>query len=284
MTRTDIHRPSQIKTEDYLLIGFRYIGPHAMNFGDDRVTIEAHRQNTGGFYSSHEHAGTCHICGAHAHTLGVFWHEKTNRYIMAGEDCAAKMDLGGDIAFRSFKKRVAAGLETSRGKLRAQKFLEDNGLLAAWDIAQGTADKWEENTIRDIVGKLIQYGSISEKQIAFLGNLIAKIPAREAQKAARISENAASQHIGTVGKREVFSLTIQWVKYFDSDFGTTCIHGLKDAAGNVVIYKGSKCLGEKGATLTVKATVKKHGEREGVKQTIISRPAAFIVDEIREAA
>lgn len=272
MARTDIHRPSQIKTEDYLLVGFRYIGPYTLSFGDDRVAIEAHRQQTGGFYSGHDHGGTCHICGAHAHTLGVFWHKDTNKYIMAGEDCAAKMDMGGDIAFRFFKKRVAAGLETARGKLRAQKILNENNLSEAWEISQGNSDMWEERTIRDIVGKLIQYGMISDKQMAFLGNLIAKIPAREARKAEIIAENAASQHIGTVGKREVFTLTINWVKYFEGDFGATYIHGLKDAAGNVVIYKGSKCLGEKGATVTVKATVKEHGDREGVKQTIISRP------------
>lgn len=273
MTRTDIHRPSAIKTEDYLLIGFRYIGPHFTGFGDDRVTIEAHRQKTGGFYSGHDHGGTCHICGAHAHTLGVFWHEATNRYIMAGEDCAAKMDMGGDIAFRSFKKRVAAGLEAARGKARAQNVLAEHGLSAAWEIAQGAADKWEENTIRDIVGKLVKYGMISDKQISFLSNLIAKIPARDALKAQFAAQDAKSQHIGTLGKREVFSLTIQWVKYFDSAFGTLCIHGLKDTNGNVVIYKGSKCLGEKGEAITVKATIKEHAEREGIKQTIITRPS-----------
>jgi hypothetical protein len=146
-------------------------------------------------------------------------------------------------------------------------------LTAVWDIAEGTVDKWEENTIRDIVRKLIQYGDISEKQLAFLAKLVAQIPTREAANAARAAADASSQHIGTVGKRETFALTIQWVKYFEGAFGATYIHGLKDAAGNVVIYKGSKCLGEKGAAITVKATVKKHGERDGVKQTIITRPA-----------
>lgn len=275
MARTDIHRPSQIKVNDYLLIGFRYIGPFTLGISDDRVAIEAHRQQTGGFYSGHDHGGTCHICGAHAHTLGVFWHKDTNKYIMAGEDCAAKMDMGGDIAFRSFKKRVAAGMETARGKLRAQKVLTENNLSEAWEIAQGNSDMWEERTIRDIVNKLVQYGMISDKQMAFLGNLIAKIPAREARKAEIIAENAASQHIGTVGKREVFTLTLNWVKTYDGGgcFAPYHIHGFKDAAGNIVIYKGSKCLGEKGATLKLKATVKAHGERDGIKQTIISRPA-----------
>ena len=76
-----------------------------------------------------------------------------------------------------------------------------------------------------------------------------------------------------MGERRNFELTLNWVKYFEGAFGATYIHGLKDADGNVVIYKGSKCLGEKGATVKVKATIKDHSEREGVKQTLISRPA-----------
>jgi hypothetical protein len=275
MARTDIHRPSVIKSEDYVLVGFKYIGPDQFGgIGDDRVAIIQHMNAHGGKFSRHEHAGTCSICGANAYTLGVFWHPATNVYIQAGEDCAAKMDMGEDIAFRSFKKRVAAGLEAARGKAKAQKILADNNLSAAWDIAQGDADKWEENTIRDIVGKLVQYGSISDKQMAFVATLLAKIPAREADKAARAAANSGSQHIGTVGKREKFALQIEWIKTYDTNgFGTLYIHGLRDGAGNIVIYKGSKALGEKGQQILVLATVKAHDERDGVKQTVINRPA-----------
>lgn len=274
MPRTDIHRPSRINTEDYMLIGFRYIGPATLSFGDDRAAIENHRQRTGGRYSGHEHGGTCHICGAHAHTLGVFWHKKTNEYIMAGEDCAAKMDMGGDIEFRSFKKRVAAGLEAARGKARAEKVLAEKNLSKAWEIYQSTVDQWEENTIRDIVRKLIQYGDISEKQTAFLAKLISRIPEREAAKTARAIANSSSQHVGTIGKREIFTLDLEWIKTFDNNgFGPMNIHGMRDAAGNIIIYKGSSVLGERGEKITIKATIKAHSERDGVKQTLICRPS-----------
>ena len=274
MARTDIHRPSQIQTDAYILIGFKYVGPSDFGgIGDDRFAIAQHLKQTGGRYSHHDHGGTCGVCGAYAHTLGVFWHEATNTYINAGEDCSYKLDAGEDIAFRAFKKRVAAGLETARGKLRAQKVLADNGLQAAWDIAQGTVDGWEENTIRDIVGKLVQYGDLSGKQVGFISKLLAKILTRDAEKAAHLAANAGSQHVGTVGKREKFALSIDWVKGYDSTFGTMYINGLRDLAGNIVIYSGSKALGEKGQQIIVLATVKAHGEREGVKQTVISRPA-----------
>jgi hypothetical protein len=58
----------------------------------------------------------------------------------------------------------------------------------------------------------------------------------------------------------------------EGQFGTSYLHIMNDAQGNVVIYKGTKILGGKTETLTVKATVKEHGERDGVKQTKIARP------------
>lgn len=272
--RKDLHRPSVIRPDDYTLIGFRYIGPDTFGIScDDKARIEEHRQRTGGFYSGHEHGGTCGICGAWAHTLGVFHHVPSNTYIMAGEDCAHKLDLGEDIAFKSFRKRIAAGLEMARGKAKAQTILSEEGLSAAWDIFNGDSSAYEERTIRDIVGNLIRYGSLSEKQVAFIRKLLAQIPEREEKKAIRAAENSASQYIGNVGDRLTITLNIDWIKNFEGNFGPITIVGLRDKSGNIVIYKGSAALGEKGEAVTVKATIKAHNEREGVKQTIISRPS-----------
>lgn len=130
--------------------------------------------------------------------------------------------------------------------------------------------------LRKLATDLRDCGNLSDKQTQIVRDALARQETFVAERKAKFAaQDAGSQHIGTAGKREVFTLTIQWVKYFEGAFGATYIHGLKDAAGNVVIYKGSKCLGERGVTLTVKATVKEHGERDGVKQTIISRPAAI---------
>lgn len=129
--------------------------------------------------------------------------------------------------------------------------------------------------LRKLATDLDECGGLSDKQTEIVRNALVRQEQFTAERKAKFAaQDAGSQHIGTVGKREVFTVTINWVKYFEGTFGATYIHGLKDAAGNIVIYKGSKSLGEKGATVTVKATVKEHGERDGVKQTIISRPAA----------
>jgi hypothetical protein len=129
--------------------------------------------------------------------------------------------------------------------------------------------------LRKLAADLDECGGLSDKQTEIVRNALARQEVFVAQRKAKfVAADAGSQHIGTVGERTTFELTLNWVKYFEGAFGATYIHGLKDAAGNVVIYKGSKCLGQKGDTVKVKATIKEHGERDGVKQTVISRPVA----------
>ena len=57
------------------------------------------------------------------------------------------------------------------------------------------------------------------------------------------------------------------------NYGMTFINLCRDDDGNAVVYKGSNDLKYHGDKVTVKATIKAHDTREGVKQTIISRPA-----------
>jgi len=181
MTRTDIHRPSAINPEDYKFVGCDYYGP---NHGDyvfqDRVNIRQHLERTGGSYSDHEHGGSCHVCGAHAHYVAVYHHPETNKYIVTGEDCAAKIDNGEARAFRNVRKHISISRARNIKREKAKEILEKEGLIAAWDLYNNSnrEDKYEENTICNIVGNLIQYGSISDKASNFVKVLLSKIENR----------------------------------------------------------------------------------------------------------
>lgn len=121
---------------------------------------------------------------------------------------------------------------------------------------------------------IMTYGGLTEAQNKAVLDMIARAEVKVAGYAAkRAAEAATSNWIGTVGKREMFTVTIRHIVTMDGIYGTSYLHIMNDDAGNVVIYKGTKVLGDKGERLTVKATVKEHGEREGVKQTKIARPA-----------
>jgi len=90
----------------------------------------------------------------------------------------------------------------------------------------------------------------------------------------RAHEALMSNHIGAVGDKIKFTAKMNFVKGFDGYYGTVWINVMKDEAGNVIVYKGGKALAKKGELVTIAAKVKQHGEREGVKQTIIERPKA----------
>jgi hypothetical protein len=96
-----------------------------------------------------------------------------------------------------------------------------------------------------------------------------------------------SNHFGTIGKREDFTLTLKKVLSFESQWGTTNLHIFEDANKNVAVWFASGGGGlamvkedtsgaygveaKEGDIVKVKATVKEHGARDGVKQTVLSR-------------
>lgn len=123
---------------------------------------------------------------------------------------------------------------------------------------------------------LREWGGLTEKQTELVRKALARAEERLAKAAERraerlASDRATSGHVGTVGARIELTLRCEKVFSFDSIYGTTFINICRDEAGNVIVYKGSNGFDE-GETLRVKATIKEHGDRNGVAQTIISRP------------
>jgi hypothetical protein len=117
-----------------------------------------------------------------------------------------------------------------------------------------------------------QWGSLTPNQEAAVRRIIDQDAAR---KAARKAADASSTHVGAVGERRDFTLTLQGRFEYTSTYGMTYGHIFKDGNGNVIVYRGSNRLdGERGDTMTLKATIKSHEIREGINQTSISRPKA----------
>jgi hypothetical protein len=140
----------------------------------------------------------------------------------------------------------------------------------------------------DFMGKMAEsfytYGKLSLKQSeAVLKGIDARAARRAEWADKKAAIDAKREHIGTVGEKITLTLTVAHVVILDGAFGTTFIYIMEDADKNVVIYKGTSTAvlfkpegiaRGKGDTLTIIATIKEHGVREGVKQTIIQRPKA----------
>ena len=121
---------------------------------------------------------------------------------------------------------------------------------------------------------LDSYGKLSEKQVEAVRKILADRAARKAEWADKEAAiNANRQHLGEVGKKVTLVLTVKHIVFLDGAYGTTYIHICEDENHNVVIYKGNASgFPDNGETATIVATVKEHGVREGVKQTVIQRP------------
>lgn len=181
---------------------------------------------TGASFSQHSHGGTCHVCGAHAMTVARFHHKPSNTYVEVGETCAQKLDGGDPIDFRSFRKRIAAGLNTLAGKARAQQLLTAAGLPDAWTLYQeGDENELPENAFRafatvcDVVGTVVRTGRLSEKQAGFLGVLLRRIAEAPQIAAQREAEREAAEPVPTEGGRQRITGRVLSTKEVDGAYG-----------------------------------------------------------------
>ena len=100
-------------------------------------------------------------------------------------------------------------------------------------------------------------------------------PIVDTAAAAPVVSESNSTHIGTVGSRVTIKATIVMVKEFEGqkfhyyDSGRRTLTRLV-SEGNNIVYFGF--LGDKGAEIEMKCTIKEHDEYNGVKQTVSSRP------------
>ena len=90
--------------------------------------------------------------------------------------------------------------------------------------------------------------------------------------------NKTSAYVGEKGVRSVFNqLKVTHIGSSDNAFGTTTIVTFEDPSRNELVWFATTdpnvTLGE---TYKVKATVKDHKERKGIKQTIITRAAIMV--------
>lgn len=101
----------------------------------------------------------------------------------------------------------------------------------------------------------------------------------------RAYDAARSTHVGEIGKMTNLSdLTIEHIAGYVGAFGTVWTYVMKDATGNVLVYKGSKRFERqvgkwqtegyrKGEKVAMRCKIKAHAERNGVRQTILERPS-----------
>lgn len=180
--RTDPHRVGAIVPGHYSY-EFSYSLPTTFQgwpipaINMDRV--RALREN-GAKMASHGGTGKCTICGARFKYGDVWVHEPTGEHIHVGHICAGKYDMMADrsrweLENGRIRKAAAVEIEKAQKAERRKAFTDQHpGLAEAFEV--------DHRIIRDISSKLDKYGSISDKQVAFVLKLAAEAKGREKEK------------------------------------------------------------------------------------------------------
>lgn len=113
-------------------------------------------------------------------------------------------------------------------------------------------------------------------------NYQAKVARAKARAEQRQAEAKVSEYVGEVGQRLTVKVkSVDLLTSWDTQYGTTWLYKIGDHSGNVLMWFASTplsvvvnghYLGSNEVKVTeMKATVKEHNERDGVKQTIVTR-------------
>jgi len=148
--------------------------------------------------------------------------------------------------------------------------------LVADSIEWAKAGKDSDSNYLNNIGIIADNGYTTKRSMGMAVSILSSYE-REIEKSireeARNKAQEESNHVGEVGKREVFNnVQLTGVQYIDSHFGTSVLHRFLMDDTNQAVWFGSKELdAEVGDTFSIKATVKKHGEFNSISQTTINR-------------
>jgi hypothetical protein len=118
-------------------------------------------------------AGKCTVCGAYFRYGFVWEHLPTGELIYVGHDCADNYGLVASHMSRAQwkqyqealgRKRAIAAKEHKRATAR-DKFIAANDLASVFEVRD------QHNILADMYNRLHQWGSLSEKQVAFARKL-----------------------------------------------------------------------------------------------------------------
>lgn len=197
------------------------------------------------------------------------------------------MVIYDDSAYeRGTARRIARNREIGRAKRAEAKkaeFLADagNAELLHQLVDHAMAEKNHNGFLNKMLDSFNEWGSLTEKQIAAVQKVIAD-RARNAKKRAAENSVLADQSDFIAREGERLELEGQLIRKFEFLSGGNLhyydkpqtMYGqiFQSASGDIFAYFGKDLEAELGQQVSMKATVKRHEVRDGVKQTIVSRP------------
>lgn len=141
----------------------------------------------------------------------------------------------------------------------------------AW-VRDMTDEQVNDNNYLSNLRVIVRMSHVTRKTTGFAASIISAY-AREVGKRLERSRVRLNEWFGEVKKRYDLVLTCEKVTANEGFYGTTGIHKLTDADGRTFTWFASESTEwlRVGSTYEVRATVKKHDDYRGQKQTVLTR-------------
>lgn len=187
---------------------------------------------------------------------------KANGYVRAEQYNATK-----DVVLDGLKRKATVTVE---GIAKAQEMVE-------W-LKGLTPDTLDVGSLELDCVPLAKSGYCKRKHIgrlAYIPVAYQRYMDKQAERLAREQENKVqaltSTYVGAIGERMTIDVAKGgFVTSWEGDYGYTYLYKFEDVSGNVFVWFASSPADIKEG-VTIKATVKNHNERDGVKQTVVNR-------------
>lgn len=196
---------------------------------------------------------------------------KRQGYVKSGEPNSNKNEIATAYAERNLPTET----EMQEARTLAQAIAEINE-----DDAFDANLHNVQSLIKSEYCKRNHFGYIAYAPVAY-EKYLEEMKRRAEREAAKNAERSASEYVGEIGKRiELDVADMKLVTSWETQWGFTWLYKFTDAEGNVLVWFASKPLervNENGVyedvttVSRIRATVKDHTERDGVKQTVITR-------------
>jgi len=194
------------------------------------------------------------------------------------------MIIENEAAYNAAIKRniLANANKTWRANTERADEIEDAIVSGRRFDDYGKVIGYTDDFIGSMADAFDKWGKLTPNQsAAILRGIDARAARRAEWKSKQAAIDATREHIGVVGQKIEMTLIVKKVikiqgasfSYYDS--GITYLYILEDANQNVAIYKGKSAAFDdvkEGDAISITATVKEHGVRNGVKQTVLQRP------------
>lgn len=205
----------------------------------------------------------------------VGWVSRTASQAAVGGGCSTRDDVSFVLT-----ARLAQAPERERARVEMLRNVEAEDEIEATEAVEwakalgpdGLSDyEWNLRAVA-------RTGVVTQRTMGIAVSLLPAYRRAVGREIERKKAAAESRHQGEVGKRTTFTgLTVTGIFDREGPYGVTRIHKFVDAAGNRFTWfaSGDTRLKE-GETYDVKATVKRHEEWKGIRETHIARAVATL--------